>query len=632
MTNRCYSLLTIKTIDEDKRIIEGIASTPTPDRMQDVVELDGMSFSLPMPFLYQHNSRQPIGKVIAAKKTKDGLEIKAQIAPDIAPYIGEAYALIKAGLVPGLSIGFRAIEEAYNRETGGFHFIKTELYEISAVTIPANAECTIQNVKSADAQLLALSGRSRQTVVTLPKTLPGVPGPTGRTAMTIAEQITQFENKRAASAARMDAIMTKAGETGSTLDDTEQQEYDGLDTEIQSIDKHLVRLKAHQARLATTAKEVTKENTGTVEKAAETRGGIVRVESAIPKGLGFARAVIALANCKGNRYEASEFARQRWSEQSEGIIGIIKAEQLPGTTTGTTWAAPLMQSSQRLVGEYIEMLRPASIVGRIPNLKRVPFNVSVPVQTGGGTYNWVGENRPKPVSGLSLTTATLRLTKIAGIIPYTKEALRLSDPSIEMTVRNDMIAGTARFMDQQFIDPAVHDSIGVNPPSITDQIVPTPASGLTATFFRNDMRNIMGKFITNNEDPSGAVLLMSATVAANLSSMINALGQSEFPTINLQGGSYMGIPIIVSQNVGNRIILLQPNEILFADDPGGASIDISEEASVVMTTTPESSPAATSLVSFWQNNLIGLRVDLWVTWKRALTTSVEYISGASYTG
>jgi HK97 family phage prohead protease len=633
-SSRAYSVLNWKAVDQEKRIIEGIASTPTPDRMQDVIELDGMSFSLPMPFLYQHQSRQPIGKVVTAKKTKSGLEIKAQLAgPGVAPFIDEAWNLINAGLVPGLSIGFRSIEEAYNRETGGFHFIKTELYEISAVTIPANAECTIQNVKSADALLLAASGH-RQRVVMIDN-LPGVSGPakSGSKDMTIKEQIDQFVNKRAAHDARMTAIMDAAGAEGRTLNETETEEYDGLDTEVKSIDGHLVRLRAREKQLAATATVVTKENTADAEKAAATRGGtVVQVNSVIPKGLGFTRALIALANCKGNRFEAAEMTKQRWPDQAEGIIGIIKAEQLPGTVTGTTWAAPLMQSSARLVGEYIEMLRPASIVGRIPNLRRVPFNVTVPVQSGGGTYGWVGENRPKPVSGLSLTTAVLRLTKIAGIIPYTKEALRLSDPSIELTVRNDMIAGTARFMDAQFVDPAVHDSIGVNPPSITDQIVPTAASGLTATFLRNDLRNIMGKFVTNNENLEAAVFLMSASVALNISSMVNALGQPEFPQMSVTGGTLLGIPVIVSQNVGARIILVNPTEILFAEDPGGASIDMSEEASVVMTTTPESSPAATSLVSFWQNNLIGLRVDLFVTWKRGLTSAVEYISNAVYSG
>lgn len=451
--------------------------------------------------------------------------------------------------------------------------------------------------------------------------------------MTIQEQIAQFENKRAANAARMTAIMEKSGAEGRTLEDLESQEYDGLETEIKSIDGHLVRLKAHEKTLAAKATSITAENTNDEKKASDARGGVVQVNSLVPKGIGFTRAMMALAACKGNRYEAAHEASKHWPDMAAELTPIIttKAEQLPGTTTGTTWAAPLIATSNRLTNEFIDLLRPATIIGRIPGLRRVPFNVTVPAQSGGGTYGWVGENQPKPVSGLTLGTVVLRWAKVCGIIPYTKEAMRFSDPSIEMIVRNDMIAGSARFLDQQFIDPAIHESINVSPGSITDQIVPTVASGTTATFFRNDFKNILGKFITNNEDPSTAVILMSATVAMNLSSLVNALGQPEFPTLSLQGGSIQGIPVVVSQNVGNRIILLNPNEILIAQDDG-VNIDVSEEASVVMTTTPASSPQATSLVSFWQNNLIGLRLDLFTTWKRAATTAVEYISSAVYSG
>ena len=53
--NRAYSLLTLKAVDEDARIITGMATTPTPDRLQDVVEPRGAQFKLPIPFLWQHD-------------------------------------------------------------------------------------------------------------------------------------------------------------------------------------------------------------------------------------------------------------------------------------------------------------------------------------------------------------------------------------------------------------------------------------------------------------------------------------------------------------------------------------------------------------------------------------------------
>ena len=63
---RAYSLLEIKELDEATRRITGIASTPKTDRAGDIVMPEGAVFTLPIPFLYQHDSRQPMGHVIEA--------------------------------------------------------------------------------------------------------------------------------------------------------------------------------------------------------------------------------------------------------------------------------------------------------------------------------------------------------------------------------------------------------------------------------------------------------------------------------------------------------------------------------------------------------------------------------------
>jgi HK97 family phage prohead protease len=60
-----------------------------------------------------------------------------------------AWQAVKARLVRGVSIGFRAL--GYEPlETGGLKFTETEIYELSLVTIPANASATIQTIKSMD--------------------------------------------------------------------------------------------------------------------------------------------------------------------------------------------------------------------------------------------------------------------------------------------------------------------------------------------------------------------------------------------------------------------------------------------------------------------------------------------------
>jgi hypothetical protein len=40
---RAYSIIEVKAVSEEERTIEGIATTPTPDRVGDVVEPEGAS-------------------------------------------------------------------------------------------------------------------------------------------------------------------------------------------------------------------------------------------------------------------------------------------------------------------------------------------------------------------------------------------------------------------------------------------------------------------------------------------------------------------------------------------------------------------------------------------------------------
>src|SRR5699024_2113185 len=60
----------------------------------------------------------------------------------------EAWQSVKAGLVRGLSIGFKPLETEPIKDTMGLRFKAWEWLELSAVTIPANSEASIQTIKS----------------------------------------------------------------------------------------------------------------------------------------------------------------------------------------------------------------------------------------------------------------------------------------------------------------------------------------------------------------------------------------------------------------------------------------------------------------------------------------------------
>jgi HK97 family phage prohead protease len=162
--NRAYSVLSIKSIDEDKRIIRGIATTPTVDRVGDIIDPLGVKFSNPLAFLWQHQHDKPIGAVKFDKPTAAGIEFEAEIThPDtvdsvtLKDRLQEAWDSIKTGLVRAVSVGFRPIEYSF-MDNGGVRFSETEVYELSAVTIPANSEALITTIKSVDAAARKAAG------------------------------------------------------------------------------------------------------------------------------------------------------------------------------------------------------------------------------------------------------------------------------------------------------------------------------------------------------------------------------------------------------------------------------------------------------------------------------------------
>jgi HK97 family phage prohead protease len=154
LNTRAYALLEIKSIDKAQRTITGMATTPSPDRVGDIIDPLGAKFTNPLPLLWQHDSGQPVGSATFGKPTKNGIPFTATIASVDQPQtlkdrLDEAWSSIEAKLVRGVSIGFRGLEYSF-MESGGIRFTETEILELSIVTIPANAEATIQTIKRFD--------------------------------------------------------------------------------------------------------------------------------------------------------------------------------------------------------------------------------------------------------------------------------------------------------------------------------------------------------------------------------------------------------------------------------------------------------------------------------------------------
>lgn len=661
--NRAYSVLEIKAVDEDARVIRGVATTPEPDRMGDIVEPLGVEFKNPMPLLWQHKNDKPVGSVKFDKPTKNGITFEAKIAKIDEPgtlkdRLDEAWQSVKMGLVRAVSIGFRAVEYAFIEGTGGVRFVKTEVMELSLVTIPANAGATITAIKSIDTNVRAAAGikdgegrpvppgasgkSTKQVKLLAPKEIP--------MAGKIAEQISAFEATRAAKAAELETLMTES--EGETLDAQKGEKADELTAEIESIDKHLKRLRLAETVSAATAKPVT--DVRSAEGASNARSlAQVQVKKHFEKGTGFVRLIASKWIARERGMPPADIAKQMFHDTPEvemvlraGIDATNIADMLlqraavtPMSTTDGSSGGNYLVVAENLASEFFELLRAATILGRIPGLRRVPFNITVPRQLTDPTGYWVGQGDQKPVSRFTLDQVSLPFHKAAGIVPMTEELVRFSNPAAEGIVRTSLIGALTYLTDRDFLDPTKAETTGISPASVTNGVTPIAASGTTADALRSDLGDLIALYLGLNMSPAGLVLLMTSTQAMRIGLMRNTLGQKEFPEIGINGGSLEGIPVITSENIvatggsptdGYPIVALHAPSILLADD-GGVSIDVSREASLQMNDAPDSpETASTVLVSLWQRNMVAFKAERFITWKKGRDGAVQFISHAKY--
>lgn len=128
--------------------IAGYASTfgGEPDAYGDIIAAGAFAESIaarPTKFLYEHF--EPIGKQLEIREDEKGLfgrwsVVDTQTGTD-------AYKLAKAGVLDSLSIGYFTLEADF-REDGIRVLRKIDLFEVSAVAIPANRNAVITDVKS----------------------------------------------------------------------------------------------------------------------------------------------------------------------------------------------------------------------------------------------------------------------------------------------------------------------------------------------------------------------------------------------------------------------------------------------------------------------------------------------------
>lgn len=472
---------------------------------------------------------------------------------------------------------------------------------------------------------------------------------------TYAEHIASLEATRADKAARMKAIHKTAMDDGEgrTLNQAETAEFESLENDIKSLDAEIERTKRLEAIDKATAAPVDDgDKTKSIVDPAKLSGGDIQLKTVekLEPGIAMARYAMCLMAAKGNHATAFQLA-QRHYPQTENVVRTLKAQSegadlarmihvkstvAAGTTTDSTWAAPLVYASQ-FAGDFISYLRPRTLIGQA-QFRPIPFNVRINGQTSGGTAGWVGQGKAKPVTKLDFNATTVPFTKISAIAVLTQELARFSDPNAEMLVRDSLADAVIARIDNDLFDPDVAAVANVNPAGLLNGVNPVAgpgASGVDTDDIRCAILRLWAPWDNTNLGIRPAYYTTPA-VARYLAFLTDALGNPAFPGITPTGGSYKGVPIRVSNYLANNggsggapFILVDEAEVYLADD-GNVTLDASEQASIEMNDAPTSNsgtPTAASLVSMWQTNSIALRAERFIWWGLRRSGAIQWIDG-----
>ncbi|MDI9686572.1 phage major capsid protein [Burkholderia cenocepacia] len=411
---------------------------------------------------------------------------------------------------------------------------------------------------------------------------------------------------------------------GMDMSDEEVAAAEALKAEVKSLEGRLALLKDEEAKEAAAATAVAEKGLTVTPQSR------VEVKDNKQKGASVARVALTLMAARGNLVLAEQMAAKHYKDDAV-VNSVVKAAVAAGTTQVAAWAGNLIYP-ELYAADFIELLYPQTVLGRLEGMRKIPFNVRINGMNGGTQVGWVGEAKNAPVTSASFFNVNLGWNKVNAIAAFSDEIIRFSNPAVEALVLSNLVEATAQGLDSTFLGTAA--ATAVSPAGMFHGVTPV-ASGSTlgtadgsqsALDLIADLQTAIAPMIAANLPVGGIRLLMSPARALHLGSLRNPLGAKWFPGLDLNGGTLEGFPVITSNNVaGNVISILLPNEVYLSED-AGPEIDFSREASLIMDSTPDA--ASSAPVSMFQTNQVAVKIGQFINWAPRRAGISAQISGA----
>lgn len=360
------------------------------------------------------------------------------------------------------------------------------------------------------------------------------------------------------------------------------------------------------------------------------------------KGTFFAAMAHALYVSGGNTHAAAEYARANLGDnlmawafaQPKGAIQagiermLTEATVAPGSTTEVGGGVELV-ALNAFAGEFRELLRPLSVLGRVPGVRPVTFgqagSLKIRGQSSGVGGAWVGEGAPIPVNRIGFDSISMAPKKAGVIVVESNELLERADPAMLALVRDDLVLGCANTLDLRFLTTTAVSA--TEPPGILNGGGTSAGAGTsTLADFDADIKACMAAFHTAKIPPGGWCWIMSTTGRLNLQFIRDGNGNAPYKA-EADAGMLLGFPIIETQNAtANRLILLAGGQVL-RSDAMMPTISLSQEATISMRDDPGadiSAAGASPAQNMFQTDSTAVRLILIDDWNKRYSAAAYY--------
>ena len=341
--------------------------------------------------------------------------------------------------------------------------------------------------------------------------------------------LAQIRESRAAKVASMRNMLNTAETEKRSLNANEQTAFDGLKSEITS-------LEAAEGR-AQFVEDMERRSMGTPvgDKSLNDLHRNVNVLEVI-------RAQMEGRSLSGAALESHQESERRTGRKAQGIFVPLAA--LENRAANTTSTAPQLLTTDNRPQDYIEPFRNSLLARRlgVRVLSNLTGNVNIPKYATGNAAGWVAENSALTASNaMTFNSVTMTPKHAGGVTEMSRQLIQQSSPDIEQLVRSDL-----SFLLAQAIDSALIKGGGANEPTGVLATAGIQTANLATLTWANVLAMLQKLDISN---ASAANIVASMKVKAKLQGTLKATGIAGYL---MEGGRMADLPVYFSNQVAEK--------------------------------------------------------------------------------